>query len=261
MARDLIRPYDPVIYDPYGAPAYWYATDQPARTFPADTGDVADLMGTTAAGVRTAPCAWASDGPDGGRWLAFSSGAGVSISNRLLALPAFSVAATVRFDSLAGDKFVYSEYNGGPVLFLRASSGVAQWWVHNGSAFGQATGPTLTAGLVYRMVGTYAAGVGQKLYLNGALAASSADIGHGTSVSGPNIGSNAGASPLVGRAGNVQVFTRALAAAEVADDYADPFRRLRRPSNAAWLAAAVRAGRFRRVGTDGGMSTYTGGFY
>ena len=65
----VAKPQQPRIYQPAGAPIFWALMHAPSKTFGSDTGDVADLMRGTAAGTRTAGCAW-TNGPYG-RCLSF----------------------------------------------------------------------------------------------------------------------------------------------------------------------------------------------
>lgn len=250
MIRATQKPAAPRIWRPDPSLRLWVYLDGPRRTMPGDSGDVADLTGNFAAGVRV-----------GLGWTTGPTGACLGTSGRVefgpsLPTTTITVAAWIVPSNLSrGD--IVTKWNTGSNatsdafnLLRGVSSGKAQFYVSNGTLYTSGAGATtLTAGLLWHVVGTYD-GASCSVYVNGVLdATSSVGAGRMNPASthpiwlGNNGGFDGAHSGLILDA---RIWSRALSAGEIWREYSDPFWRLRRAPLP--VAVAADAGRSRRRG-------------
>lgn len=236
MPTANLKPSSPYVHHRHGAPIFWPALCGPAKTYGSDSGDVADLMrGGITTGARTASnCVWSKG--QGGPALAFTAGGSVdfgvgNLDGKLTTR--MTVACTVTFNATTFPQIVVSKFSGVSPFGWRMGldgAGNLHFYMGGTGGTGAPTSGAPTVGRRYRMCGVYD-GSTVTLYLDGASAASGVASGTVFASGGRlMMGTTDGTSPTLNAlVEDVQVFDRALTAAQVARDYADPWRRLRPP--------------------------------
>ena len=217
------KPRVPRIYQPAGAPSYWALMNAPGKTHAQDAGDVADLTGRTASGVRSSGCTWTT-GPNGQRLLFDGTGGTVTVTG--LAPQTGSFAVTLRFKPASyGNNAQIIQYVGNwRILFYPSGGNVLSFQVETAGNVNSLTAPSL--GSEHFLAAYYDAAAGQMgISLDGGAFAQNA-CGVPAVNAGQLIISNS-SLPYTGAIDDVRIFRRAPSAAEFTSIYADPYRRLR----------------------------------
>lgn len=238
MPSYLAKPVSPRLYRREGAPALWALMGSPRRDGAGGSGDVADLMGA-AAGVRSTGCDW-SVGPRG-RCLSFDGTNGyATLSGPAASFTSFSVSVWVRG---AGRYFVSSAASGsGLDCTLDNNPGGVRFMVSGAGAVAQAP-ILLNDGAWHHVVGV-ATPTLITLYLDGLPVATAVASNPTAFPNGLVLGTYSG-SPTggtfnwSGQIDDARFYGRALPPEEIAREYAEPFWRLRPPTNAAVLFAGL----------------------
>jgi hypothetical protein len=244
-----LKPSTPRVYHRQGAPAAWFLMGQPRRTYPSDTGDVADLTGSVPAGVRTSACTWAA-GPRGS-CLAINGD-----NTTVVQFPAVSATGLVGdftfmtwgIETGAGGAVMaastqndYHDANGWTTYHSPAAGGIWDFLFFNATFF------RVNIGIDgrwhhYAITGRVVSGSTILMqYFDGVPV--NAGTATGVTIQPTThplmIGRRDYATydPVRGSMDDVRFYGRALSAAEIAREYADPYWRLRPPSRAGRLAA------------------------
>ncbi len=156
----------------------------------------------------------------------------------------FTVSAWVRQVNIATSATIVSKgYDGSSTQWgLTASGATPSFGMYNGSSHGAFSAGTLSNGVIYHLLGTYD-GTTWRLYINGKIDTTTADLGPNVTAQEVEIGAVA----IFGNPGQffdgyiwgVNIWNRVLGAAEVASLYAEPFAMLRPVSRRALTTQGV----------------------
>ena len=230
------KPRVPRIYQPAGAPDYWALMNAPGKTHAQDAGDVADLTGRTASGVRSPGCTWTT-GPNGQRPRFDGTGGTVTVTG--LAPQTGSFAVTLRFKPESyGNNALIIQYGGNwRILFYPPGGNVLSFqFINTVFHVNSLTAPSLSS--EHFLACYYDAGASQiGISLDGGAFATAA-CGAPAVNAGQLIISHS-SLPYTGAIDDIRIFRRAPTPAEFASIYADPYWRLREPSRIARIAAAL----------------------
>lgn len=211
MANFPVKPVGSLLYHPEGAPAFWAVMDAPRKTFASDAGDVADATGSHVSATRTGGCAWGN-----GPWGACLTADG---SSGYLTTP--SVAG---IKSLSG--WFYLPNKTGYLFDARTSlsngyytfnSGIGSGWASqylNGASISVSTTPLPTNQWFHLLVTASSAFTGTVRFFQRFSIVSGSDY-------------------QAGSIADIKLFTHVPSETEIAREYADPWWRLRPPSNVA----------------------------
>lgn len=222
------------IRDWSGAPSLWLRVAGPERTFASDSGDVADAIGGTPAGVRSGGCTWA-DGPRG-KCLAFDGSTG-TVTLGIVAAPGpdITVMAWARSTSASGSQpIAATEFDGTAVSFLLSVGPASQSYAggfsyyHEGWQSAPGGADLRGDGLWHHHAGVVS-GATIAYYVDGVLVSSAATLApRVNSATDTQVGYYPHeAARFPGQIDDFRIYPRALSAAEVARNFADPDRRLR----------------------------------
>lgn len=220
-----------------GAPMFWALMDDPRRTFPGDSGDVADATGNVRAGTRSGGCTWAT-GPYG-RCLSFDGTSG------LLTLPVPTPAShpTIAMRVCPATSSPIGMFDSAPVSAntLRNYGADEIQWHPDAAGFG---GLGLSAGVWYDLVFVFRYDTARRLdyYRDGRFVSSASTLVTADptfawttfTVGGINSGS---VGYYQGLMGDIRIYPRSLTPAEISRDFADPYWRFRPRRGMALLAA------------------------
>ena len=224
------KPTAPRLYHREGAPVFWALMDAPRKTFPGDTGDVADLMGRTAAGVRTSGATWRSG--QFGNGLSFDGTSGqVALGNpgTLNLTGNLTISAWVNPSStpVANSEIVKKDES--YILRFGGSNSISSFLWIPGYTYVN-TDVNVAPNNTFTHVSVSYNGAVLMIYINGKPVVSIARSGSlATTGQAAFIGSGGTGEYFPGLLDNILIYNRALSAAEVAREYADPWWRLRPP--------------------------------
>lgn len=229
----ITKPANPRIHHWAGAPVFWAAMDGPRRTYASDTGDVADLCGSAPAGTRAAGVTWAA-GPYGPVIDCANAASSSSLASPIdFGTGPITISCHLLVRSLSVDMYPTIQLNsaGPAALGIEVDHGKVYVYFGNGSTAVFYTTP-IAANAWYHVVGVRSGTPGAKsLYFNGS-AVPASSVG----ATNPAVTMNrfvVGGSTFNGQVADLRIWPRALAADEVAREYADPWWRLRPPSRVA----------------------------
>jgi hypothetical protein len=243
-----LKPSTPRVHHRQGAPAAWFLMDHPRHTNAGDTGDVADLMGRVPAGTRQGGATWTA-GPrgsclalDGTGYVQVADTPAVQLTGDWT-LSLWSYAASGSGTLMAASKQNdYHDAAGWTTYHQNVIGGIWDFIFASGVAiFRTFVVPAPDQWNHYALTGTLSGSILLiTKYYNGSWL-DAASFGATPSVNAHvlYLGNRDFATQgfVTGRMDDVRFYSRALSAAEIAREYADPYWRLRPPSRAGRLAA------------------------